>query len=165
MFIYYYVGLILKWVSVSETLFLFLPKNESSSHQAITLLQAYSMIIHTIFMVFMYNSTFDYWAFYVTALFVVLLQLTIVILSLRIMYVYPSCANTPFYVSAHLMIIKTLINSVYTNYRMVKENTPFSVQPKYFYNKFIYLFVYRFVSCILSCELRSGWTRTQLSGK
>lgn len=40
----------------------FLPKNESSSHKTIVLLQAYSMIIHTTFMAFMYNSTFDYWA-------------------------------------------------------------------------------------------------------
>lgn len=131
----------------------FLPKNESGSHKAIVLLQAYSMIIHTTFMVFMYNSTFDYWAFYVTALFVVLLQLTIVILSLRIMYVYPSCANAPFYVSAYAMIIKTLIDSLYIDYKMFQENTPFNVQSQYFYNTFTYLFVYILIICILSCEV------------
>ena len=92
-----------------------LPTNENNSHTFIILLQAYSMIIHSTFMVFIYNATFDYWA-YAIILFVVLLQLIIVIMCLRIMYLYPTSADTPFYVSAYLMIIRVLIGSVYTNY-------------------------------------------------
>ena len=132
----------------------FLPKNEFSSHKTIVLLQAYSMIIHSTVMVFINNSTFsDYWAFIGFASFAVLLQLIIIILCLRIMHVYPSSANSPFYVSAYYMIIKTLIGSVYTNYKMFKENTPLNRQSSYFYNKLTYLFVYILVICILNCDV------------
>lgn len=36
---------------------------------------------------------------------------------------------------------------------MFQENTLFSVESWYFYNKFIYLSVYILVVCILSCEV------------
>ena len=129
-----------------------MPVNEKNGHKTIVLLLAYSMRIHSTFMVFMYNSTFDYWS-YVTILFVVCLQLTIVIMCLRIMHKYPSSANVPFYVSASAMIIKTLIDELYTNYNMFKENRSVNFQSPCFYNKFFYLFVYILVVCILSCEV------------
>lgn len=133
---------------------LLIPTNETNSHTFIVLLQAYSMIIHSTFMAFMYRSTLDdYWSFYAIALFVALLQLIILIMSLRIMHVYPASANTPFYVSAYVMIIKTLVESAYTNYIMFKENTPCYVQPPYFYNQFIYLSAYLIVISILSCDV------------
>lgn len=118
-----------------------IPVNEKNSHKTIVLLLAYSMIIHSTFMVFMYNSTFDYWS-YVLIGFIMCLQLTIVIMCLHIISVYPSSANVPFYVSAHFMIIKRLIDSLYTNYKTFKENRSVNFQPQCFYNKFFYLFVY-----------------------
>jgi len=81
------------------------------------------------------------------------LQLIIVIVCLRIMYLYPSSANAAFYVSAYLMIIKTLMDSVYTNIDSYIHNKPFNVQSGYSSNKLIYLFVYILVICILSIEV------------
>ena len=142
-------------LSVSNSfLDLFIPTNDKNSHTFIVLLQAYSMIIHSTFMAFMCSSTFDdYWTPYAIALFVVLLQLIVVVVCLRIMHVYPTSQNAPFYVSAYVMIIKTLVESAYTNYIMFKENTPCYVQPPYFYNKFIYLSAYLIVISILSCDV------------
>lgn len=133
---------------------LLMPTNEENSHIFIVLLQAYSMIIHSTFMAFLYSSTFDhYWTFYTITLFVVLFQLITGIMCLRIMRVYPTSANTPFYVSAYAMIIKILIESVYTNYKAFKENTPYTAQSRYFYNKIIYLSAYLIVISILSCDV------------
>jgi hypothetical protein len=73
----------------------FMPTSKINSHKTIVLLQAYSMIIHSTFMVFMYRSTFDSWA-YAIALFGVFLQLIIVIMCLLSMHLYPSSANAPF---------------------------------------------------------------------
>ena len=129
-----------------------MPVNEKNSHKMIGLLLAYSMTIHSTFMVFIYNSTFDYWS-YAIILFAVSLQLTILIMCLRIMSVFLSSANVPFYVSAHFMIIKLLIDSLYTNYKMFKENRSVNFQPQCFHNKFFYLFVYILVVCILSCDV------------
>lgn len=132
----------------------FMPVNEKNSHKTIVLLLAHSMIIHTNFMVFMRSSTFDdYWTFYAIALFVVLLQLIIVIMCLRIMHIYPTSANTPFYVSAYVMIIKTLMESIYTNIESYIQNKPFNKQSQYFSNKLLYLFVYILVIFILNCEV------------
>jgi len=156
-----FVYLLISWfnikigLSIQNEIFMdrFLPQNESSSHKAMILLQAYSMIIHSTFMGFMYSSTFDYWFFYAIVFFVILLQLIIVIVCLRIMYLYPSSANAAFYVSAYLMIIKTLMDSVYTNIDSYIHNKPFNVQSGYSSNKLIYLFVYILVICILSIEV------------
>ncbi len=130
-----FVYLLISWFDIKIGLSIknsfldrFLPKNKLSSHNTIVLLQAYSMIIHTTFMVFMYNSTFDYLVLSVIVLFVVLLQLIIVTVCLRIMYVYPSSSNVPFYVSAYYMIIKILMDSVYTNIDSYIHNKPFNVQ-------------------------------------
>jgi len=130
-----------------------IPTNNENSNKRIVLLQAYSMIIHSTLMVFMYSSTFDYWVSSVIVLCVVLLQCVIVIMCFRMMYIYPSSANTPFYVSAYLMIIKLLIDALCTNYKMFKENKPVNVQPQYFYNKFFYLFVFILVICLLNCDV------------
>ena len=86
-------------------------------------------------------------------LFVVLLQFIIVIACLRILYIYPSSANVPFFVGAHVTIIKLLIDALYTNYSMFKENKPVNVQPQFFYNNFIYLLVYILVICILNGDV------------
>lgn len=133
---------------------LFMPTNKQNSHTFIVLLQAYSMIIHSTFMAFLYSSAFDdNWTFYASALFVVLFQLITGIKCLRIMHVYPTSANTPFYVSAYAMIIKILIESVYANYKAFKGDTPYTAQPQFFYNKFIYLSAYLIVISILSCDI------------
>lgn len=129
------------------------PQNEPSSHKAIILLQAYFMIIHSTFMGFMYSSTFGYWFLYTIVFFVILLQLVIIIVCLRIMYLYPFSANAGFYVSAYLMIIKTLMDSVYTHIGSYMHNKPFNVKSGNSSNKLIYLFVYIFVICILSSEV------------
>jgi hypothetical protein len=126
----------------------FLPKNELNSHKTIVLLQAHSMIIHSTVMVFMYNSSFsDYWVYFIV-LFVVLLQLIIVIICLRIMHIYPSSTNAPFYIIAHLMILNILKDSLYTNYKMFKDNKAFDLKPRF--SRLIYLFMYIFVICIFS---------------
>ena len=69
------------------------------------------------------------------------------------MYIYPSSANVPFYVGAHVTIIKLLIDALYTNYNIFKENKPVNVQPQFFYNNFIYLLVYILVICILNGDV------------
>lgn len=151
------VGLSFKKMFVDR----FLPKNEFSSFNVVILLQAYSMIIHNTAIEFLYSSTLAYWA-YAIGLSVVLVQLIIIIVILRIMYLYPISADTPFYVNAHLMIIKTLIGSVYTHYKMFQEHIPYNIQPQSVYNTFIYLSAYVLVMCILSCDV--AYASNEISG-
>ena len=131
----------------------FMPVNEKNSYKKIVLLLAYSMIIHSTFMVFIYNCTFSGYWILIFVCFAVFLQLIFVILCLRIMHIYPSSANVPFYVSAYFMIIKTLMDSVSTNIESYIQNKPFNVQYQYFSNKLLYLFVYILAIFILSCEV------------
>lgn len=81
------------------------------------------------------------------------------------MHMYPSCANTLFYVSAHLMIIKILMASVSTNYQNYIHNEVFNVKPQYLSNKLLSLSLYIFVICILSCSIAYALDETLLQQK
>jgi len=95
----------------------FLPTNEANSYSTIILLQAYSMIIYSTFVTFLHSSE-DIILLYIVIPLVILLQLIIIALCLRIMDKYPKSANVPFYVSAHLMIVKLLAKQLYKNYKI-----------------------------------------------
>jgi hypothetical protein len=109
------------------------------------------MKIHSTFMVFMCNFNFsDYWV-HIIASFVMLLRLIIVIICLRITHIYPSSMNVP--ISAHLMIIKILVDKIYHNYYFYRNHKPFSLQFQYFSNKRIFISLCLFVICVLNGDV------------
>ena len=83
---------------------------------------------------------------------IMVLQLVIFALCLRIMCKFPSSANVAFYVSAHLMIVKLLADQVCQNYKVYRDDKPFSLQSQYFCKlTSIFLFfvvVFAFNGCV-----------------
>ena len=128
----------------------FLPRNECKSHKIIVLLQSYIMIIHMSFINFI-----DQWLTYSLVSFsivfaIIFLQLFLIGISLRILNKYPTSGRASFYVSAHLMIVKLLIDQVLQNYKIYRNNQIFSLQPSGLSNRLIFLSLCLFVICILN---------------
>lgn len=81
---------------------------------------------------------------------IIVLQLFLIDISLRILNKYPSSARAPFYASAHLMVVKLLVDVVLQNYKIYKNSQTFSLQPTCLSNKLIYLSLCVFVICIFN---------------
>ena len=128
----------------------FLPTNECKSHRMVVLLQSYTMIIHMNFIYFI-EKWFDYSLVSFSIVFAIIaLQLFLIGVNLRILNKYPSSARVPFYVCAHLMIVKLLVDKILQNYKIYKNSQTFSLQPMCLSNRLIYLSLCLFVICIFN---------------
>jgi len=128
----------------------FLPTNECKSRRIIVLLQSYTMILHMTFVTFL-DKWFDYSILsFSVVLAIVILQLFLICINLRIFNKYPASANVPFYVSAHLMIVKLLVDQIVQYYKMYKSEQTFSLQPMCFSNRLVVISLCLFMVCILN---------------
>lgn len=149
--------------------------NEYKSRRMVVLLQSYTMILHVNFINFI-DKWFDYSILcFSVALAIVILQLFLICINLRIFNKFPASANVPFYVSAHLMIVKLLVDQIVQYYQMYKSSQTFSFQPMSFSNRLIILSLCLFLICIFNdsvayasddgAEIESAVTEGQSAGR
>lgn len=153
----------------------FLPINEYKSRRMVVLLQSYTMILHVSFITFIDKWFENSLLSLSLVLAIIILQLFLIGISLRIFNKYPSSANAPFYVSAHLMIVKLLVDKIVQYYQMYKSSQTFSFQPMSFSNRLIILSLCLFLICIFNdsvayasddgAEIESAVTEGQSAGR
>ena len=128
----------------------FIPTNECKSHRMVVILQSYTMIMHMNF-IFFIEKWFDYSLVSFSIVFaMIVLQLFLIGINLRILKKSPSSARAPFYISAHLMIVKLLVDQILQNYKTYKSSQTFSLQPICLSNKLIYLSLCLLIICIFN---------------